>query len=513
MPVLRVTVEVLHPENFTKDSAAAAAQKLLAERLSEIMSYYRAQQANSHVSGLPLSQTHKVSNGIELRHTNLNGLPVLDVRVTVDADAEGDSALVMMVLHSGNQITAFDMKALDNGKLSKVYSAALQQSSWGNAALMTTQYRYAKDWTVVYGPLAFSGSTISSQSYFYLSRTNNKLAASCLTQSVSSRTPRYFDEVNNKTFDPLVTNSGDTFYTPYDNYTISKDGITFSGDGSSIEDSPYVIDKTGLAYYGVNSSDVYAVVNTDVVSSTQLRHYYGYRGYLKPVGAAKSVEDAANEIEATLGAAFFDFVGYYRGLNVVINTAYAPYQDSFAPNPYADPDLSLDLPFLTCTQTADLDVLDVDMRNVSMMMSGAWQLAVSQPTFTATLDGVSAVVHESTYEALYLIAWPPGVSNKRYFVKGVGINPNVTFTVYTPYEQFTVYSDTFYARDAIRFFPRLHASNGKHILQGFTAEADTRFYLDGAEIGAKLATLCGCAVDDIQSILLDIPLARIKQFK
>jgi hypothetical protein len=73
----------------------------------------------------------------------------------------------------------------------------------------------------------------------------------------------------------------------------------------------------------------------------------------------------------------------------------------------------------------------------------------------------------------------------------------------------------------------LHASNGKHIVQGFciattfahdVSDGDSEppawaphLICDGVPFGAALAAALGTSIDNIQTLLLDVPLGRIKQ--
>lgn len=160
MPVLRVTVEVLHPGSFTKDSAAAAAQKILARESAHILAYYQAQQANSFVSDLPLSQTHRVANNVEVRHTNLNGTPILDVKITVDAD-EDDDTLCLLVLHGDQEIMAIPMASVYKETYKPIYKAT-SKTGWAElGSVEVVQERLYKDVSAISAPMDISTSTIS----------------------------------------------------------------------------------------------------------------------------------------------------------------------------------------------------------------------------------------------------------------------------------------------------------------------------------------------------------------
>lgn len=537
MPVMRVTVKTDHPENFTKETALAAARQELARQQPKILNYYQAQQANSRASGLDLSKTHMVSDSIELRHTNLNGTPILEIIINVDALS---SQLCMMVLYSSNKIAAFDMKALDKGKLAKVYGASLSQSSWGNEPLLTTQYRYDKNWTAVYGPASFAGSTITASDYLCLSRTHNKNVGSCLTQSVTSRAGRI---TLNDPREPILANNGSTVYTPYDIYDLSQ-AITFVGDNASTNnpnidgpDVPFAIDATGVNYYLTepNTGLVWSGVFAEPISSIYVYALTYMPDYpLTPTGVVYPLGYVVQQLPVAYEetTAELPFIGYYRATDVTYNYAVGSWiGTTYFPNDtiiYTKPDMSLSWPVHTCTQSGGVDQLDVQLSLMSAVYSGTWNINTANVVLSWSFEGVSDSIdwETNTGSVPMLLAWPPGVDGKRYFCR-MFTSPSTVESadVHTPYGVFTgIPARSYftggggglnpdYQRRIVAFRGLLHASNGKHILQAFRTNADPHYFLDSVEITNGLATAIGGTADDIQCILLDVPLARIKQFK
>lgn len=86
----------------------------------------------------------------------------------------------------------------------------------------------------------------------------------------------------------------------------------------------------------------------------------------------------------------------------------------------------------------------------------------------------------------------------------------IGMTHYTPYGEF---------ENKLDFIPWLHVDNGVHVIQGFgfghapDAPDKRHLYLDGQEYGSRLSEAIGADINQIQMVVMDVPLSRIKQFK
>jgi hypothetical protein len=122
---------------------------------------------------------------------------------------------------------------------------------------------------------------------------------------------------------------------------------------------------------------------------------------------------------------------------------------------------------------------------------------------------------------LYLEPFPPSLSaNKAYYsieqgdiaaYPGPGTDvplANSQLLITTPYGAFA----------GAKFQPWLHVSNGQHYIQGFQIDDQSHLYCDGTDITATLPkALTGkgatVAVNDIKTVIMDVPLGVIKKLR
>jgi hypothetical protein len=149
-------------------------------------------------------------------------------------------------------------------------------------------------------------------------------------------------------------------------------------------------------------------------------------------------------------------------------------------------------------------------------------------------DPITRLGGTTNSQLLYLTPFPPSLGQdmgKYYLVKEEGVPGDMTdlsltynisldsqdtrihltkssqLTIFTPYGNFSGKS----------FKPWIHVSNGEHFIQGFQVDGKAHLYLDSIDITDKLpAALTGkdsVYIDDIKTMIMDVPLGVVKNLK
>jgi hypothetical protein len=112
--------------------------------------------------------------------------------------------------------------------------------------------------------------------------------------------------------------------------------------------------------------------------------------------------------------------------------------------------------------------------------------------------------------------FPPAPPSGADFVYAFHQDPNSSVggssslaDVKTPY--FSTAVDLAFSAGALQGW--LHLSNGRHYLQGYWIGDQQSLYLDGADVSGKLAEALRTNINNVQAILIDIPLPVIKRLK
>lgn len=136
----------------------------------------------------------------------------------------------------------------------------------------------------------------------------------------------------------------------------------------------------------------------------------------------------------------------------------------------------------------------------------------------------SATVNSGDFGAPFYRFWytphPPCFSTTTgdfYLGESEHVFPDITSsaTLHTPFGGYTIepHPDMNFRFGMFdRYKPWLHISNGAHYIQGFELDGIRRLFSAGQEVTTDIERLTGTAIANVQMLLMDIPLKRIKEF-
>lgn len=140
--------------------------------------------------------------------------------------------------------------------------------------------------------------------------------------------------------------------------------------------------------------------------------------------------------------------------------------------------------------------------------------SIADPSATLTnYFGVNDYkMNTSGYEYL-ILRFPPALGNSQdniyFYAANYDISPSIGY-IQTPYGKYE-YTGSASLRGLEGW---LHASNGKHVLQGFDLTwGVSKMFLDGVDYGETLASAIGCSITDINAVILDVKKSDIDKLK
>ena len=514
-PTVRLRVEA-SDQWFAEagDDAVRAAEAVIRgheETIQQIVQAHRGYFGLS--SGGGFQRKHATLPGLSLMHDVNGGLETLHITVRPENARHGSAAAAaaspssspacLLVLYGGNQIAAYSTKELPELKL--VYQKTLEKSSWGSKPLLTSQFKFNRGTrSTVLSPLVVKKGVVSAGEKHSLTTCDSQFPQHALTQFVVTSTPA--------SIVPLQNGSLGTLYTTHDVYAWGKGGWGKSGPGGDTTTYPVSVDKAGVYYYvpsndtgfvGVYPSASYGLwdawnvgvywpkapyglpdsVNAELISYP-LDGFYTCSAIAQGGGASARIQTGATlNVAQNLGVPVYSNDGHVDTVHV---------GDVSATFKLGDPDADVSTEELSC-----------------LGLNGAVMIVPASDNFATGFGNEISV------------SWfPPSLGStaaKSYCATGNSLKM-APVTIYTPYSQSSVSSS-----EAPCIGPWLHVSNGRHVIQGYQiwsvphgptdpwnsagTLSETHLYCDEVDISGKLPT----AIENVQTVLMDVPLSRIRQ--
>lgn len=392
------------------------------------------------------------------------------------------------IFYSGNRIAAIPMSKIVSDP-TPIYDRPAN-GSWGSDILPTCQLKLQTGYSVIYSPLKVTETivegepvaTVSKESVYVMTTTQRKPAD---PEAPIIKALEQFEDG----FEPLETTghqsgarpmfNGDagTYYTHCATFTINDTGISATQTGDPIADDRYLgahaISKTGEYFYHVEA--------------------YGAGGLTATVDMQGRSIFLAGSASGTNGR-----IAYGTSSGVVeVNSGDA---EANRPSTYS---VTLNCPLLFYSKSDGLDQLDII--ETSMSLSGFFNDGFDPDTDTLTFMSIGFSGEEGFRD---VSAWPYNFDSEKLWWLDGTTSPDFTFN--TPYGSgFTVsgtaklWAGGGTAGGSLNSW--LHVSNGSKTLQGFEIAGDRKLWLND-ETWAPT----GISAADIQTVLFDIPLARIQ---
>ena len=517
-PTVRVGIEA-SDEWFAAagDSAMHAAEALIHANLADIQQLVQAHRGYFGLSNDGFQRKHATLPGLALMHDVHNGLETLTLTAQPESAAIGGPAAAMgllrqlqqpclLVFYGGNKLAAYLMSALPELKL--VGKKTLKKSSWGAKPLLTSQFKFNRGTrSTVLSPLVVKKGVVAAGDKHSLTMCDSQLPQAALEQFVETSTPA--------TMLPLQNGSGTTLYTTSDVYAWGNGAWTKSGPGGDASTSPVSVSSEGTYYYVPFNDTGFTTVYPDTfygLWDPWGRGFWPRAPYGLPSEANTRIVDGVDDGSIT---------GYYV-LTATENGGAASTMCVSGMDTTLHATQNLGVPVYS--NDGHVDTLHTND------VSAAFVLNDDLDAFVNTLDclGVVGTVTRSpegeysgSGKGIGLSWFPPSlgsVASKSYCTIGESLAPHPV-TVCTPYGQSTLPVSTWPC-----IGPWLHVSNGKHCVQGFQIWSvpqgaptdpwnsdgtllETHLYCDKVDISKALIV----PVDQVQTLLMDVPLSRIRQ--
>jgi hypothetical protein len=489
---------------------------------------------------------------------------------------------MLLVLYGGNKVAAWPASKLKNplGLGAPSYTATLASSSWGATRIKLAQLRPAKKACFVYSALKITNSTdaFGNITGILSAETNCNLSViapgSALDQFISTQLSRHTNPSGPTAptgtpldGSPLFNATATKIYTPFD--TLAWDGTNFTtiGSASVLDAMPYSIGADGKRYYALNHPAFLGLMSNTPGDNAAFPGTGFQPGALSPDalygvaadgGDVSPAYDDDTHLNVLTQSGGIDILASSGVLSASTETTSAVIGSWWNGASYATPaDKAAADAFLAgqatySVETGDAAIFDYAVSFTStviwkqLYVDGSPYFGGSSDFLTGYMKSLGSVSDGSWFAPGFPFA-TGATLNKAYLIEERGTtiaaaNPvnyawSNTGSIYAPGRKidFTWTQSTYGGDPTPDQFPYhdvfdgwLHASNGKHVIQGYcvatafahdASESDAEppgwtpyLTCDGISFGDALASALGTTLADIQTIMLDVPLGRIKQF-
>jgi hypothetical protein len=511
--------------------------------------YLAAFRQGRELSGLGLvNRNGSLDNGVGMRYSSQFGNEYIDIVVSPEAVrkllGEAESDLYMLILYGTNQIAYIPMGSISS-PAGKVTKKTLGQSDWSPPQWFTEQYwfndygavwqipifqaKLSNDWHVLTANMEISADGVISipdvndQTPVY----NTK---DTILRSAKSTTP-----YSSATFDTpllvtfcvtmIMNGSGRTMYNDrQDKFEwTAKDGVKRTATYSDNQDNLITLTGSGYSYYKTHSNVAYITTEGGRYSDIFLQSF-GTSWWGNPDKPITKPQNAARKALYN-----YEYPGYINDLATPADTAgyYGPDNadvniQTFGPSPPSSSfGGSYSFNSVGCVPVwaksdSGIDKLNYGACNVTMAfnagqfggISTGWNYQITG--YFGYSDSFSDYDYKKIRQAQL---FPPSLGTKSdevYFLstEGVSSSDSPGF-LQTPFEKITFGSwwYDFY------FYPWMHVSNGKHLMQGYQSVGGPKIWLDKVNYGNTLASAIGCQLNEIRGVFFDIKKSDIDKLK
>lgn len=553
-PVIRIVVHAPKPQpdqDYPKDEVARRAQAIIDREKPKINAFCDQHRQQVKISGTRYYSVTQRFNQVSVRYIFSINQEILALDVYPEPVRVVEEGLMLLVLHDGDKITAVPMKDIEGitpnrppVSLSPKYTATLKRSDWGDDLLKVSQYKFNEDdGGVLLSPLWIVDNRVTSAETHYFASAKQKFETFVASSTLAARTP-------------LINGVKTTYYTPNDVFAFQKGKPVYVGAGGNGE-TPVAITADGIYYYKPNIATQWFSLHSYEAQELQ------WMGDLKSDeeldADATSLEAAYPTFSSAHLAPFMtreDYSGFLSGLgsgevsngaggwgeliegSYVIIHNYALTGPFSAGRPALATDVSIAMPMNIFSQVKKLDVLTVHLEGVGATYSdsgaaptisvsaqvlnlnytatkppGSWpRTAVTSPHINESDPFGTSILNSSPAFRAWIINHPPslGTEDGKYFFAH-------TDTLFTPYGSwpYTISypKNNHYMIMRDEYIPWLHLSNGEVVVQAFELQGTRKVFAQQVDITDLIATACETAIDNIQAMIIDFPLAKARQLK
>lgn len=534
-----------------------AADLSVASKDGLISNFALTQRRNFSLSPNGFSSTHRDYGDIKLHYTNLdNSFEIITAHVTVteqnivdyvsqqetieEKREEADDTLMVVVFHGGNTVSYAPMSAL-NQTAGRAARRTFGQSSWGSDIIKTCQLPLGpdpEDESPPSGAIYSEFADVTTGIFRRSSQFNLTTTSLEDTIPITSSDARHDYPIMN------VSEQGDKIYLSGETVRVDEDWrIT----DYQIETAPvsqsgeyykaFAISRTGERYYAgayttpsLGGSAIFIadnLTNKEIYDVTSIGP--------APFLPSNPYQAGDEDIEAQRPSIVVSAGYYHNGWNLKGEDTTQSFPN---PNGYLAIEYSYNqpIPVMICDEQkpgiVDVKLLpasgyyyDADPRSII-----TYRVANTIGSFTSSYDYTFALSSDTNDLAIVSYVhflFPFGTTNwfgvSQYIshlsLSGYYSNRSVTCYFQTEYERIDTtpylheighpYLDPTPYFDVTLYRGWLHVANHDHVLQGFMFDDKKYLYLDNQPV----PSLLGVSIEDIQTVLFDIPLSQINQFK
>ena len=548
-PVTRIIVE--YPAlpvdtDYPKWQAQRQAMEMIRPLIGQLRGFIQGQRRIHSLGVIDYSWKRAVYPGIVVNWRSMAGQETIEIRVRPTPPLKKEEGLMLLILHNGNKVTAVPMKTFPGlKKMEPFHQATLGNSSWGSEIIRASQYKFAPgSHSVVLSGLKIVSNVLSRAGNHHITHTLSRL--------------RHFVETDAEATDaPIINGDGTTFYTPFGVYEMesTSDGLRLVSSGDAYQSIPaYAISATGTYYYAPGLRAFRLAANPVNPREAMIQEpYYTYDQYAAFVAANNFGGFAvtfpymtADEIDAFEGTfdgtgTFYEDAAGYRGAASPTNSAtfnngvIVTSRGDLPSGTTIDSDVSTMFPLSVYSRDTVQNIDRVEVNLVALTASHTrWINPSNTSEFTnvanAELLSRSLSVNSSNtlytadtgspFARFWYVSHPPCLSTGTggfYLGESEHIFPSSTeaATLRTPFGNYGIDADPniVYRWGMFdKYKPWLHISNGGHYIQGFELDGTRRLFSAGQDITTLIEDLTGTGIANVQMLLMDIPLDRIKEF-
>lgn len=391
-------------------------------------------------------------------------------------------ALCMLIFHSGNKITAVNMKCFESGKFKKLARLTQKYQNWGYDPIPVTQMCFDGTHAVILGKIIYD-----TTAHAFTRASGYMVGVGVREQRKMRHAGKvWVDAYLGSDDDPVLNGSGSSVYTLKSAGTVSS---TQSVSMSSIDslESPavaYGVTSTGELLYSLAYRSTYIYANIEFYPERQSVRY------------ADELPDSkwqafGDELSAAVQSPFAVTTYGWSGRGDNIQTDYTTVRDGSGGGGPAKATMQVDGCRVVHSTAGGIDVVDYPVETLRAEVT-AWNYpSTDAQSFNYGPISVSLGPTNDGSATLKQVMWPPSAFGDTSMW----------------YRQDNVLNTPYGAGFSLQ--PWLHVSNGGHTIQGVVLDGARIVRMDGADFGGTLATCADDSIENIQCVYLGLPLSLL----